>query len=433
MNRLEGEFPCNININDVREAIAGRDDFREMVFSDHSVFVYFLGMAKDIFPDPKQAKTEREALLLTLRRECRGIVFDQNGKVIARRFHKFFNVNETEETLSSNINLRKPFVLTEKLDGSMISPYYSAGQLRFATKAGITDTTTSVELFISTCSVPYVPFCKEWISRGFTPIFEYCNPKQPIVLSYSEESLKLITLRHMVTGKYIPFNILKDIASSSGMPLVNSWTPEELGINTNDLQSFTTFESKMKQTKNIEGFVIRFNDGQMLKIKTNWYFSLNKSLDKIRRCSERHLWISILKEEYDDIRTFLEPNIRTEIDKFAVELNQRLELATIQFIQNIQLYNDKDKKAFASYVNSLPGGWQRRVSWIVRETIEKHNKTALLQLEQDSDLRFSVRKALVEYILSNLGTTKAWTSTAVLLLGGLKLNLQKRPKAKVDD
>jgi hypothetical protein len=43
-------FPHDIKLEDVREAIAGRTDFRECEYSDHVVFVYFLGMAKDIFP-----------------------------------------------------------------------------------------------------------------------------------------------------------------------------------------------------------------------------------------------------------------------------------------------------------------------------------------------------------------------------------------------
>lgn len=87
----EAVFVNDIKIEDVREAIAGRDDFREVHYSDHSVFVYFLGMAKDIFPDPNTASDARTKLLWKLRRECRGLVFDKEGHVLARRFHKFFN------------------------------------------------------------------------------------------------------------------------------------------------------------------------------------------------------------------------------------------------------------------------------------------------------------------------------------------------------
>jgi len=116
-------------------------------------------MAKDIFPDPEKAPDSRTAYLWKLRRECRGIVFGNDGKVIARRFHKFFNVNETDETLSTKINLNRPFVITEKLDGTMISPYFTESKLRYATKAGVTDNTHLVEDFISRSNVPYNVFC----------------------------------------------------------------------------------------------------------------------------------------------------------------------------------------------------------------------------------------------------------------------------------
>jgi hypothetical protein len=107
MEITEPIFPIDININDVREAIKDRTDFRECEYEDHIIFVYFLGMglitmncsisiyivaAKDIFPDPDSTTDTRTRYLWKLRRECRGIVFSKSdGKVIGRRFHKFFN------------------------------------------------------------------------------------------------------------------------------------------------------------------------------------------------------------------------------------------------------------------------------------------------------------------------------------------------------
>lgn len=99
-----------------------------MKYSDHSVFVYFLGIAKDIFPDPAKAPNDILRRQWLVRRECRGLVFHKDGRVLARRFHKFFNgvdkashlsfshsVNETEETATSKIDLTQPFFVTEKV------------------------------------------------------------------------------------------------------------------------------------------------------------------------------------------------------------------------------------------------------------------------------------------------------------------------------
>ncbi len=39
-------------------------------------------------------------------------------------------VNETEETEAKKIDLRQPFVILEKLDGSMVCPFHIKGELR---------------------------------------------------------------------------------------------------------------------------------------------------------------------------------------------------------------------------------------------------------------------------------------------------------------
>ena len=88
----ESIFPVDIELKDIREAVQGRTDFREVTGPDYIIFIYFLGMAKDIFPDPATAPDQRTAYLWRLRRESRGIAFDpETGKVKSRRFHKFFN------------------------------------------------------------------------------------------------------------------------------------------------------------------------------------------------------------------------------------------------------------------------------------------------------------------------------------------------------
>jgi RNA ligase len=50
-------------------------------------------------------------------RECRGLIFSDKGNILSRRFHKFFNVNELEETHESLIDINRPHILTEKMDG----------------------------------------------------------------------------------------------------------------------------------------------------------------------------------------------------------------------------------------------------------------------------------------------------------------------------
>lgn len=87
-------------------------------------------MAQDIFPDPETASNEAEKRLWAIRRELRGLIFSaKDGTVISRRFHKFFNVGELPETQPEKIDMKVPFVVLEKLDGSMIGTSWFGNQI----------------------------------------------------------------------------------------------------------------------------------------------------------------------------------------------------------------------------------------------------------------------------------------------------------------
>jgi RNA ligase len=52
-------------------------------------------------------------------KQCRGLIVDGNGFVVARPWPKFFNYGEHEE---GAFDLNAPAVVTDKLDGSLGSP-----------------------------------------------------------------------------------------------------------------------------------------------------------------------------------------------------------------------------------------------------------------------------------------------------------------------
>jgi len=67
--------------------------------------------------------------------ECRGIAFDQSGKVISRPLHKFFNVGEKEWLSSDSLMKRSDIsAIFDKIDGSMIATAWVNGELRLRSK-----------------------------------------------------------------------------------------------------------------------------------------------------------------------------------------------------------------------------------------------------------------------------------------------------------
>lgn len=93
-----------------------------------------------------------------------------------------------------------------------------------------------------------------------------------------------------------------------------------LGDSTNTAQILDS----IKSTKDVEGFVIRFDNGQHYKIKTNWYFTFHHSTTFLRFYGERHVWEAIMNDTYDDIRGLLPEDTRNAIDNFAAELLIRM-------------------------------------------------------------------------------------------------------------
>jgi len=153
-------FPVIDSIEDIREAIRGNKAFTETSIEDYVAFNYRFGHI-ETFPNPDEdsldARTRHNYLL---RRECRGILFDrETGALLARPLHKFFNVNEIDETdqekiiISSssatgvlenkNITNANNHVVLEKLDGYFVYPVVTRGELKFATKVSLSSASAS--------------------------------------------------------------------------------------------------------------------------------------------------------------------------------------------------------------------------------------------------------------------------------------------------
>ncbi len=84
-------------------------------------------------------------------------------------------------------------------------------------------------------------------------------------------------------GNYFPYARMKEEADKWKVPCVKARTKEDLGVGESS-NDFKEFQYAVRE-KNIglEGFVLRFDSGLMLKIKTRWYCDINKSLDLVSR------------------------------------------------------------------------------------------------------------------------------------------------------
>ena len=121
------KFPVITDLSQVEAAIKGRDEFI-IAEREFGVVVNYLVNFENTFPRMDTKDPELNELYALLR-ECRGIKFGPDGKLIARTLHKFFNLGERPETFTDNVDFEVPYVLFNKMDGSMIHPIVMDGQV----------------------------------------------------------------------------------------------------------------------------------------------------------------------------------------------------------------------------------------------------------------------------------------------------------------
>lgn len=235
-----------------------------------------------------------------MRRECRGIIFDLEGRIASRPFHKFFNVNEKEETQIHNLDMNEAHSILEKADGSMIRAIWHEDTIRLATKMGITDISVDAEKLLG--ELEYL-WLKVELTLDRTPLFEYIAPDNRIVVNYSEPKLVYLGTRHNITGEYFfstecPFETIKSYGS--------------LGD-----KSLSDYIENARKEKGREGDIIRFKSGHMLKIKNDWYVSIHKAKEKI--LFDRNIILLDMNNEMDDIIPFLDEFDRIRIKNLIDE------------------------------------------------------------------------------------------------------------------
>lgn len=309
-------FPIIRTINDVLPHIEGREEFVVAQREGYTVINYAVSM-EDTFPPIKVAggsakmRAER-ALTNAMRRECRGLIFYPDGRLMSRPLHKFFNVNEKEETQLNRIDLSQAHVLMEKMDGSMIRPVIVNGRLRLATKMGVTEVSMAAETYLA--SRKDWPEILIWLERcvkiGVTPIFEFVAPTNQIVISYKDPDLVLLAIRHNETGNYL----VDQNGTPSGLTRVPVYGSVEGNL--------ADYIARARQQEGREGDIIRFADGHMLKIKNDWYVRIHKTVDRIR--FDRHIVELILHEEIDDVLPMLPQHEADRVSKFHQKFSKQL-------------------------------------------------------------------------------------------------------------
>jgi RNA ligase len=343
------DFPSELSLEEVKSVVeqhnarTGTTAFIEADRGDHVVFNYVVAF-EGSFPQPDtgdQALDRQFAIL----RECRGLIMCKNsGRVLARRYHKFFNVNEKPFTQAHLVDWNQPHLVLEKLDGSMITPFLSDSRLRWGTKMGLTDVALPVEVFIAE-NPKYVDYAISELTNGRTPLFEWCSRKQKIVIDYPEDMLILTAVRDNAKGSYASHDELCRLGKHFDIPVVRALP--------GSIESIETFMAEARDLEGAEGYVIRFNNGHMLKVKGAWYCQIHSTKDLLQH--EKDVWALILEERMDDAMAFMDDADRDRVTRYVNDLEAEIALTAERLRSYVEMKRidlDGDKKRFA--IEAIP-------------------------------------------------------------------------------
>jgi RNA ligase len=226
-------------------------------------------------------------------RECRGITFNADGTIAARTLTKFFNVGEREDTQPHNIDWSRVVRIMDKRDGSMVTPVLVNGIVKFKTKKSFDTKEADLADVLASSSDRY-NWIKKLLQDGFTPTFEVTSPRFPIVLKYDKDELTLLHIRDNVTGRYLTE---QEIAGfTPPFPVVENLIEQ---FQEQDIVSWDKLKVAAETREGIEGWIIQFDDGNMVKLKTKWYNELHHHVVFSRW---RDVARTVLADQADDLK-----------------------------------------------------------------------------------------------------------------------------------
>lgn len=195
-------------------------------------------------------------------RQCRGLIVDHDWNVVARPFEKFFSV----EQLNGCVPV-EPFEAYEKMDGSLGILYFLDEKPQIATRGSFVS-----EQAQRATKMLAEKYGDAQLNPEFTYLFEIIYPENRIVIDYGpREELVLLAIIETQTGVEWPLD-----AYDSVFPVVKRY------------DWFSDFNQLLRQQeKDREGFVVRFQCGQRVKIKFAEYKRLHKLLTGL---SPKAIW-----------------------------------------------------------------------------------------------------------------------------------------------
>lgn len=247
-------------------------------------------------------------------RQCRGLIVDLEARaLVAWPFDKFFNLGQHPETAHEALPVGAGYEMAIKYDGSMLTGFAHGGQVRFATRSSFDNAQT--RLAGEVAGRRYGGLRQVDMSR-YTPVFELVGPDNVVTVRYDDTDLMLIGVRDRETRRMFGYAETATFAGQHGLRPAER-VPGDL-------------ESLIRQSREgagdfHEGWVVRFDTGLFVKVKT-WQYLAHVQAQRMglgrKRLVDRYCKAS--GDEWGKFVAGLPPQAREAVAAFGAEIQRRL-------------------------------------------------------------------------------------------------------------
>lgn len=285
--------------------------------------------------------------------ECRGLILNYNGcgwHVLSRAFDRFYNlgrVPQSQREEQMRIVEHPDSVITEKVDGSIVSIYHDGDQWRAATRkmayaeGETVRGNTFKDVFERAIGCSLNERFKN-CGKNLTIIFELVSPETRVVHPYPKDDIYMLGIRDKVTGEELSWAAVQSFAETNGFK-----TPKTYQFNTveeilNSAKELPTLE---------EGYVCRLDtrDGvKRIKMKNPKYVAIAHLRDN-GVVSDKRIVMLVIAKGYDEYLKHF-PEDHELFDPYIVAFGRMHEM-----IQDLMVHvSIKDQKVFALKVKDTP-------------------------------------------------------------------------------
>lgn len=275
-------------------------------------------------------------------RMCRGLILDLVAKrVVAYPFNKFFNLGEQPETSLEEISKLGAFEVSEKMDGSMLILFQdpTSKEFRVTTKGSF----DSEHGIYATQFIPSV-LKSETLNHEYTFVFELIDSKFRIVVDYDkkgyEEGIYLIGMRHRPSNRLLSYKEVQLFAQIYGLKTLKTY-------------EFSSLDTLLETVKTLpvleEGFVLRFSNDLLVKVKGPAYLAAHKFISKL---SPKYILESLGAGTTDELLQIAPEEYRQDVQDAIASFISERQVIDEDCLEYFEKAPKATRKEFALWVKS---------------------------------------------------------------------------------